>query len=339
MWHVLHLIARPIEVLLGLFCVLTAIVLYPGEEGKIQSKFEDLWIRVDDYHRQALSRHAAFMQQVAQLETRFLDRLFGHDLISTQALGISFCYGYLAWSLWGPFLYLFSTYASNRVELDVLALTQNAALIALPLVAGAAIVLSSKHKTLQRRITVTCAVGIFAYDMYTSHDSWHGIFYMVVSIFDFIGGFFCDVAFVVITRRLLRWAGQMISTLKITTAVSLNLLMAIVLISPLLLFNPFSYRPDAFTLKGSTFYAIRAIAMSNTFDAVLALLFVFLAGMLLVHRALWPVLTRTLFRMADIGTKGRRAILTTVGFALLGASVFGGKFPELLQKLIEKLGG
>lgn len=43
--------------------------------------------------------------------------------------------------------------------------------------------------------------------------------------------------------------------------------------------------------------------------------------------------------MANIGTKGRRAILTSIGIALLGISVFGGKFPELMAKLIEKLGG
>jgi hypothetical protein len=53
--------ARPIEALLGLFCVLTAVVLNPDEEGKIQSKLEDFWIRVDDFQNLALTRHVAFM--------------------------------------------------------------------------------------------------------------------------------------------------------------------------------------------------------------------------------------------------------------------------------------
>jgi hypothetical protein len=43
--------------------------------------------------------------------------------------------------------------------------------------------------------------------------------------------------------------------------------------------------------------------------------------------------------MADIGTKGRRVILTAIGISLLGTSMFGGKSPELMAKLIEKLGG
>jgi glucose-6-phosphate isomerase len=66
---------------------------------------------------------------------------------------------------------------------------------------------------------------------------------------------------------------------------------------------------------------------------------VLLATLLLIHRALWPLLTRTLFRMADIGTKGRRAILTAIGISLLGTSVFGEKFPELLKEFVKAFGG
>jgi len=81
------------------------------------------------------------------------------------------------------------------------------------------------------------------------------------------------------------------------------------------------------------------IAVSNIVDAVVALFCVLLAVLLLIHRALWPLLTRTLFRMTDIGTKGRRAILTAVGLALSSESVFGGKVPELLKDLVKILGG
>jgi hypothetical protein len=84
MWHVLHLIARPIETLLGLFCVLTAILLYPNQEGIIQSKLEDFWVRADDYKSLALSRHAAFMTQVAGIV-----ELTPSDRAGTGTAGIS----------------------------------------------------------------------------------------------------------------------------------------------------------------------------------------------------------------------------------------------------------
>ena len=66
-------------------------MLYPGEEGKLQSKFEDFWIRVDDFKNLALSRHVAFVTGVARLETRFLDRVFGHNLFSGLSMSASLC--------------------------------------------------------------------------------------------------------------------------------------------------------------------------------------------------------------------------------------------------------
>jgi hypothetical protein len=81
------------------------------------------------------------------------------------------------------------------------------------------------------------------------------------------------------------------------------------------------------------------VSATNIFDALLALLFVFLALILLVHRLVWPLLARTLFRMQDIGTKGRRGVLVAVGLALLAAALHVEKFSELFKKIIEKLAG
>jgi hypothetical protein len=91
MWHVVHLIARPIEVLLGLFCVVTAIFLYPSEEGKVQSKLEDFWVKLDDYRTVAISRHTEFMRQIAALESLILKRMFGNVLWSEKAMFASVC--------------------------------------------------------------------------------------------------------------------------------------------------------------------------------------------------------------------------------------------------------
>ena len=94
MWRFLHLVTVPTAFIMGLFCVLTAILLYPNEEGMIQSTLEDVWLRVDDYQKLALTRHAAFMTGIAKLETEFFNRMFGHRLLSVQALGMSFCFSF-----------------------------------------------------------------------------------------------------------------------------------------------------------------------------------------------------------------------------------------------------
>lgn len=60
-----------------------------------------------------------------------------------------------------------------------------------------------------------------------------------------------------------------------------------------------------------------AVSATNFFNVAFAFLFVLLALLLLLHRLVWPLLTRTLFRMADIGTTGRRAFFAAmVGIAV-----------------------
>ena len=127
----------------------------------------------------------------------------------------------------------------------------------------------------------------------------------------------------------------MTSSLKVLATVIVNLFLAVFFVSPLLFGVNIKPIDD---LRDQVLVTVSLIAVSNIVDAAIALFYVLLALLLLIHRAVWPLLSRTLFRITDIGTKGRRAILTTVGLALLAAGVTG-KVPELLQKLIEKLAG
>jgi hypothetical protein len=348
MWHALHLIARPIEVLLRVFCVLTAIVLYPDEEGKIQSKLEDFWIRVDDFQNQSLTRHAAFVTQVAQLESKLLDRVFGNRLFSVQAVGISFCCSVGMMSL-GFVLPQYREYRTPSGIVDVGVTSLFSALLLCSLIIGATGVFIATRPVAPPKALrlITCMLFLsgfvtFYFSFSQGLVALQNVGTVILSVV--VGGFACDVIFIVLTRRLLRWAGCMTSYLKVLATILLNLLSAIALA----LVFPFAAYVLTLVVTaarpGDTERISEAIlvglwmAFSNIFDVVLALFFVILASLLLVHRALWPLLTRTLFRMADIGTKGRRAILTTVGFALLAAGI-SGKVPELVQKVIEKFGG
>ncbi|MGA7637346.1 MAG: hypothetical protein WCB00_10485, partial [Candidatus Acidiferrales bacterium] len=157
-----------------------------------------------------------------------------------------------------------------------------------------------------------------------------------------LSGFIGDVVFIACTRRILRWAGQMQSSLKVLVAVVSSFLLAVFLVSPPILAATIFARgghADKAELGDLAVGFSSIAALANFFDAILAFLFVFLALMLLIHRLLWPLLNRSLFRLTDIGTKGRRAILSTIGFALLGTSVFGGEFPKVWEKIVEKFGG
>jgi hypothetical protein len=336
MWHILHLIARPIEALLGVFCVLSAIILYPNEEGKIQSKFEDFWIQVDDFQNLALTRHAAFMTGVAKLETRFLDRVFGNRLISIRALGVSFCFSLGTMAL----LAMLVSYLIIRVRYPEA--STGAFIIALgylicAVIVGAACIWIENHTLLRNSIVIAALILLLLW-MVRFRVGTPGVTgeISVRIVLLVLGGFGCDVIFIALTRRLLRWAGEMTSSLKVLTTVIVNFFLAVLFVSPLLV--GVNVKPIG-DLRDQILLTISMIAVSNIVDAVIALFYVLLAVLLLIHRALWPLLTRTLFRMTDIGTKGRRAILTAVGLALSSASVFGGKYPDLLKDLVKIFGG
>jgi hypothetical protein len=320
--------------LLGIFCVLTAIVLYPDEEGKIQSKFEDFWIRVDDFRNLALSRHTAFMTQVADLETRFLNRVFGSTLISVQSLVFSCWFSLVSFLFAGTSLNTLTHYFVVAVPPFLVIL-----FIGLSLACVAYIFLSNHPDARSTLMWCGCvmvaAAGFqFAYNSAPTGRKSFGesLFFLLV------GGFCSDALFIVITRRLLKLAGGMARTRRVVAILIVDCLLAVGLVGPAFLWpNP---RFSRFVIDHSVATAfIATVAMSNMFDAALSLLFVLLALILLAHRALWPLLTRTLFRMTDIGTKGRRGILLAVGFALLAFAFHAEKLSELLTKIIEKMSG
>jgi hypothetical protein len=341
MWHVLHLIARPIEALLGVFCVVTAIMLYPSEEGKIQSKFEDFWVRVDDFQRTTLSNHTTFLQQVARLESSWLDRLFGHKLLSARSVAVSLVLSFSSAATVASAMSLqddHSEVALFLFLLSILCYLLGPLMLLYPLVRFP----EGPHVKPLSFTVIVIVVGLIILQ--------RSLVFVVVSVICIS----CDFLFISLTRRLLHLAGTMTKSTTIALVVVLNCsLAALLCVLPIF----FSARIDQMLYirfiepsHGESNSAILAreimavnnnitlIATSNSIDAVIACLFGLLAVTLLVHRALWPLLTRTLFRMTDIGTKGRRAILTTVGLALLAAGI-SGKVPELVQKLIEKFGG
>src|ERR1700722_138640 len=333
MLHLAFLLARFVVALLGLFCVLTAIVLYPNEEGKIQSKFEDFWVKADDYQRLALSRHAAFMTQVAELESAFLDRVFGPKLFSVRSIVVSCWSSTVSFVLAGSVLRSVTHMAIAFPNPFLVGL-----LIGLSLASTACIFLPN-HR-LARNICLFIAAAFIEYvgvwfvrlTPKTGLETW-----IITYLALFIGGFCCDVMFIAATRRLVPWAGEMTRSLTIVGILTCNLLLAVALVAPGLAWQLASI---ASLFVGSRWWFVIVVTMtvglSNLFDFLFASLFAVLAAVLLIHRALWPLLTRTLFRMQGIGTKGRRAILVLIGFTLMGAS--RTKFPELSKKLAQIFG-
>jgi hypothetical protein len=340
MWHLIHSIAVLLGLLLGVFCILTAIILYPDEEGKIQSKFEDFWISVDDYKNLALSRHATFMTQVAKLESGFLDLVFGKKVLSKRAIAFSFAFSIAslaATSVLGVFLS--SSLITAELDSFLGNLFGGSLLLGILLFVGLGffhgLSFLWKREVFNLGVALIGLAAIALSIFYLGMDSeYNGRLIVPPSLLEFtfvaLGGLICDIAFIAITRTLIRWAGEMTNSLRVLGVVFVNLLVGLVLICPLPLFH--SYTGSEMGAPKFLF----SVGVTNLLDSALTFLFVFLALILLIHRAIWPLLTRTLFRMADMGTKARRGILMTVGLAVLGWA--GVQLPGLAKDLLKALG-
>jgi hypothetical protein len=344
MGHVLHVIVQPIEALLGVFCLVSAFLLYPDEDKRIQNSFEDLWVEVDDYQKLALSKHAAFMTRVAKFETRLFDAVFGHRLISAQALAVSFFVSYIGETLYGAVRSIYDYrhgdefwrfYAVGNLRHDLESLL-------LLLAISVAIVIVRKSQDWRWTVVVLSILLVLVRDFQTDPTaSAYYALWIIITCAGIAGGFACDVAFIAVTRQLLRMAGETTSTVRILATVLFNLILAALLVSPLFVVKLQTISTAKEALKQEALTIFRVIAMTNVLDAAIAFLFVALALLLLIHRCIWPILTRSLFRMQEIGIQGRRGILFAAGLALLVAGFHIEKLelPEWVKAIVEAAKG
>lgn len=354
MWHVLQLVFRIALAVAGAFCLLTACLAYPGEEGKMQSVLEDLWAKIDDRQKGALSAHTVFMQQVAKAASRGFDAVFGHELLSRRCLGVSVAcsiasFGVLVFlSNFGDVLadkgWLQSSWKSDAVNALV-----GVCLAAVYLFLGSIPLIFKKFRFTKAWLFLIFVFVPFFWEAMQDDPLWTPMSllrdFVPWGLLATAGAFGCDLLFIAATRRSLRWAGEMQKTFKISAVILLNILFGAGLVIVPLVYS-FAYvvldeawgmsRPTEVKYKLAN--VVLAVAGSNTLDFLASIVFVVLALVLLIHRALWPVLNRSVFRLQEIGANGRRAILISLGAALLGAAL-GAHAPAWVRKVAELLGG
>jgi hypothetical protein len=333
MWHFLHFIVRPAEALLGVFCLVTAIVLYPNEEGRIQSRLEDFWMRLDDYRHVALSRHVIFLRNVAAIESQWLDYLFGQRLFSLQSFAGSASCSYASVFITGAFLRaVMYGFGERHPHYPVLIWLSGL----VPVVAWAMVARFSRPPII---FIVNILIGAFAllflYFIVAGVRVPISTAARMLVVLVVVCSFVSDFVFVAVTRRLLRLVERANNYIAIVVIVFVNFAVAACLTA-----FPAWWGVRLSTEHGPHSKAAILLFLSsslNSVDAIIASVFGLFALLLLVHRVVWPLLTRTLFRIQDIGTKGRRAMLFTVGTGLLTLAGFG--LPEWLKGIFKSFGG
>jgi hypothetical protein len=278
-----------------------------------------------------LARHRIFVNQVARLARSGFTALFGERLFSLQAFLVSACYSIAAWGLFDllqPFLARFALVFAYPQTLDTS--TQHspfvwaATFLALGTVPA---LVSSLSPPKWWFILALCALVIFA-SIITSRSvevaADEGLFLALLAL-----SFVCDVSFIVLVRWVLLRIATSTHFATISLVVVLNCCLAFALfVGPIVIAN----QTD---LRTRLPYLLYFFGSTNVLDVVVSLFCILLALSLLGHRLLWPIFSRPLYAVADLGVAKRRNVSGLAGFLLLSYAGIG--VPEGFRKLIETI--
>lgn len=357
MWRIAHLSLRILAAIAGGFCLLTAFLAYPDEEGRMQTALEDLWTKIDDHQKAALSLHTAFMQEVAKSVSRGFDLLFGHKLFSIRCLGVSIAYSIasvpLAMILSAVYFHFIeeAPFPSPGPQIDFLTIPGSISIAYLFI--GTIPILFDGFRFMKTWlffiVTSACVFWVLGFSLPDWSLSQKLTNLASTGLPAIAASFGSDVLFIAATRQCLRWASEMKQSYRIAVLVLFNFIFAagFVLVPYIWAFGTTMSEaigdilagfggdspqpPTQFVLPVDI---VLSASASNTIDLLAASIFILLAVLLLVHRVFWPLLNRSIFRFQEVGTKGRRAILVTVGLLLLSAST-GDKVVDYAKKISE----
>lgn len=347
---VVILILKSLCVVAGAFLIIARLFIFERTQGAIQSKIEDLWVRIDDYEQLALFKHTGFMQTVARLLTKALDRLFGVRLISLRSLTISICYGFATFFIAVLILLRYSTGAwDGDVSFFVFVYLLSGSI---PL--GLSFISDEQDRRVWFAVWLTSCVAA------ALHNIIKPFYDIVQTIYDspvryltwFIVGIGASIvfalllytAFLVLMRLSLRTIATSTSWMKTSLVSLLNIAPIFTFYALLKLltyrFNNSVYLNSPREVMGEEglkalwaswsarvdMLVFLLLMMVFLFDIVFlftALLFGTLSLLLLLHRLLWPVLSRLVYATQRFAVIRRGNVLFYLG-ALLIALGLGG---------------
>jgi hypothetical protein len=318
--------------LLGLVIICAYLFLYEDEEGKVQNKIEEWWIKLSDKQTASRSKVAAFMQEVARLTGSGFDRLFGRSLFPLRIIPISI---YL--SLASLFLLILLTvpgakYSAGTSRQAAFGLLfYFLALALLPAFFQNKWVLGVWWMVIPAALLSISGFLVFAFKTRGARATFYGIGLVVLI---FISSLLFDLTYIVMTRRILRRISRIDHIPEILLMVFVNL---IALVIPVL--APIhvgiwlaKYAPQAGAMVAISF-------MFNSIDFLAGFAALLLALILLLHRLFWPAVQRPLYaiyRYAPLNVPPKeKKWMWTIGIALL---FFPYHFTiDVLKAIIDKL--
>jgi hypothetical protein len=324
----LHFVLTAVSLTLGVV-LFYASFTYEDEQKRLQSTLEDWWIRLSYAEDAALSKHVAFMQAVAKLGSDLFDRVWGKQLLSLRAFGVSVCFTFAStsiiplvgvaggpspWSFGGAFIY-FVAFGGLAFAWGIAPMFIRNRILKGIWFGGIVFIL-------------LCMSALFAHLGPKDRSAT----YTMLQAFTPLLSFLSDLGFVCVTRLVLKRCYQMNRVLRIVGLLFANFVLAMLCIwLPVMIFALVSLKSRNVGWE-TVGMPVFLLTFSNLADVVVALVFVALAIVMLLHRLIWPALTRPLYALQRVGLIRFRKLLFTSGALLIAYGL--GISLQAAQKLL-----
>lgn len=350
--------SRIIAGMVSAILIYSSLFLYESEEGNLQNKLVDLWIRIDDAQRYALAKHTMLMRSVASLITSGLNRIFGGRAFSIQSIGVSACYALAA--LFLTMIILMQFVSGKRAEIPSSFWT----------ISLGALILGSIPAMMQNSLWIRiwfvflCGIVLFKVaipvieisSIVSSSDAPQLARVLYLFLISFGIGIILFTLSVVLIRQVLRHISMSNSFLRMAL-ISLWSLLPIILMYGLLKLLEFrlsaSSIPDIPTSSALSeadikewfnnwsiiidIFLVLAFILAYLTNLVIVLissLFIILGLIMLLHRILWPTIQRPVYTLQRLGIAKRSKLVAALGTLLL-VYALGGL--DWLEKITDKL--
>lgn len=276
--------------------------MYEDERGVWQNRIENLWSSVYDRAKVTNSTSVALFNKIAESLTRAYDRIFGHRLLSVRAFVVS-----TNLSMFGAvclYVGVLCVDLKSGIPLLVLfcfPLAPLAILILLPLYRRQrwALLVSSLPLALFALLTVT---NLFYESFAVRQIESDGAMSLLL-----LASFLSDFLTVVVSRRIITGLSRSLSNVRIVRAVLLLLLLAVAVFA-----SPYLVQDIISPVVQEVPFGLM-LSLLNVATAIMCIIPIFTLLFVLLHKLLWPFLSRLLYPLASLQIVGNRKVLVSVG--------------------------
>lgn len=335
------LVLHYISGFLGVYLVYLTFAMKESTEGNWVNRIQELWVQFDDRKKTISESTKEIFEKVAEEVSRTLNKIFGPEMVSVRAIGISGSLSFASlFSLLGISIGGLSILIIRHSEAFKPATVRQAPLLIMfsigLLIAGFLCIVLALLPMFRKSALwpwLSCMPAAFLLvrtsQMLYGHLA-HGREIGIVIALAF--SFMSDLFLLVLVRQSLRWIQIQTNLLRIIVAVVIQAA-ALLLIVGIPYRHPIVWHPEM--AKTNTGQMLFALALFNLPTAIASLAFSLSLVVVVLHRLFWPFLSELTYILTRNEVLEKRKTVRSIGYALFIYAILGSGFwRQIAQKVM-----